>query len=290
MNATLKSHLLFILLTLDYKMIVESNPLTKEDNYQYLCQLKSSNVICIETEDNIDFDLIAECKRLSEGLNETEKALKQLLIYSNIVEIPENAFYDLTFESVRIANALRLERIHSKAFNLAMRATMTKFSVGYPSSLVSIAPDFDLYSALNSLENVQAIEISLKVNTSHDIPADAFANEQASLRSVEFISNKRYDENDVFTLNNLAGKQFRGLTNLNWMVFDGVNIENIGSDGFYFDKEPVNGTKEYAFIQFIDNQLVDKSFDRNCFVGSKKNIQLLFSKCTWNFPKTFRNI
>jgi hypothetical protein len=201
---------------------------TKCEDYVYKCVRKNSDELICDAQ-NQEFDIKAEFEYLSANLSESEKQFKTLdILNSEIVEIPENVFLDISFTSIEILNAQNLTRIHTNAFNNNTAYNLQqRFFIAKPSNLSNSPPDYDLYKALSSLVNVADIEISL-ADGSHEIPDNAFQDINGPQNNLKYLVFN-YDN---YRISRIGNQSFASLPSLTFLTFSQIPIDYITAQSF----------------------------------------------------------
>jgi hypothetical protein len=199
----------------------------KCEDYVYKCVRQNDDLIC--DAQNQEFDIKAEFEYLSANLSESEKQFNTLEITnSQIVEIPENVFLDISFLRIEIFNAQNLARIHTNAFNNNTAYNLQqRFFIAKPSNLSNLPPDYDLYKALSSLVSVGDIEISL-ADGSHEIPDYAFQDINGPQNNLKYLTFN-YDK---YKISRIGNEAFASLPSLAFLSFKQIPIDNISAHSF----------------------------------------------------------
>jgi hypothetical protein len=172
------------------------------------------------------FTITAEIEYLSQILSEDQKKFEKLLIMrTNIEEIPENVFQDISFNFVEIFNAENLKRIHTNAFNNNTVFNLReKFYISSPNELHNDPPDYDFWKAFSSLTYIKEIDISLEKGL-HEIPDNAFESINLSHNNLISFVFKRNN----FKITRFGNNAFSELTNLSALSFKDILIQNISA-------------------------------------------------------------
>jgi hypothetical protein len=230
-----------------------------------VCRIDGNNLNC--DANYTSFNITAEIEYLSQKLPENEKNFENLIIQrSNIEEIPENVFQDISFNLVQIYNANNLKRIHTKAFNNKTASNLRKqIYISFPTQLHSDPPDYDFWKAFSSLPYVKVLYLTLG-NGSHEIPENAFEpiNEpQKDLNYMVFQSNN-------FEISRIGSNAFSEIPNLLALSFEDILIHNISAKAFDFRN---NSTHELD-INFINCGLSETSLEEGVFSDAKRSLIL----------------
>ena len=225
--------------------------------YEYKCSFLSdlNKTLCEGQNDGQSFDIVKEFTRLSNILGQNKKNMKLLEIVNTSMEIlPENAFKDLTFESIMILEAKNLSVIHRNAFSEVLASNLINtFMIESPTNLVNIPPDYNFFEALNSLKNVDIIQISLKPSSVQQIPSYAFDKTMFNLRQLMFNAIP-ISGDSFYTISRIESNSFSGLSKVRLISFRHIFIENIFSKAF----EIYETSYERLTIDLVDCSLNDQ--------------------------------
>ena len=178
------------------------------------------NIICSDIE--YDFDLKTIFKNISHELVANVKHFESFkLINTSITEIPDNVFADIIFENIFIDTNPVLTRIHTNAFN-GTQDIVLSFSALY-SPIVSTGPDYDLFRAFKSLNNLEQIAFyNISIT---EIPDQAFD----ELINLVYISIK------YGNLKTIGQNIIRNFKNIDFIDFGHNIIDTIGDNAFTID-------------------------------------------------------
>jgi hypothetical protein len=216
------------------------------------------------------FDIRAEFQRISNSQPSDQKHFQTLLIYYvPIVELPENAFYDITFDEIDLHEMYSLTTINTNAFNGTSTTTQTLL-LSETIALINNPPNGDLYSAISSLTNLISVTIDLANNIAHEIPTDAFKQINGPQNNIEEIVFR-----GGFSISTISDRAFSAIPNLkNWIEFSFVPVFYISSQAFDFD-QPSN---DMLAIYLNGCGLNESSFDNNVFSGSQRPLYIDLGK------------
>jgi hypothetical protein len=211
-------------------------------------------------------DIQKELKAISDKLPHHNKHFGMFLLDAPIEELPENVFYDLTFDEIVVNNATNLTRIHPNSFNSTVNITKSYRNWDYYASKLSDDPSkFDLYAALSSLVNLEVISLSLEYNSVHKIPDYAFRDINGKQNSLEYI-----EFNGYFILSSIGNYAFYEIPNLSFIRFNSITIENISAHAFDF----YDSNERVLSIFMQNSSLNEKSFATGTFNNSKRPLQV----------------
>jgi hypothetical protein len=226
------------------------------------CQIEGIDLKCDANYQS--FNITAEIEYLSQTLSEDQKKFDKLLIMrTNIEEIPENVFQDISFNFVEIFNTENLKRIHTNAFNNNTVFNLReKFYISSPNKLRNDPPDYDFWKAFSSLTYIREIDISLEKGL-HEIPDNAFDRSHNNLISFVFKINN-------FKITRIGNNAFSELTNLSVLSFKDILIQNISAKAFDFR----NDSTEKLNIYFINCNISETSLEEGVFSHAKRPLFL----------------
>ncbi len=216
------------------------------------------------------FNITSEIEFLSQKLPEGQKRFENLIIKrTDIEEIPENVFQDISFNYVQIYNANNLKRIHTKAFNNNTAFNLRKqLYISLPNQLRNDPPDYDFWKAFSSLVYIKDLEISL-ADGSHEIPDNAFQQINGPQNDLSYIV---FDKNN-FEITRIGNYAFSAIPNLLIVDFAHVPIRTISSKAFDFN----TNSSEILNINFFDCSLTESSLEEGVFSDAKRPLTLDFS-------------
>jgi hypothetical protein len=161
---------------------------------------------------------------ISNHSDESGKHFRRFHLNNNATtELVEDVFTDITFDEIMIESAHNLTKIHSHAFTSTN--LYTKYFFVYKVPLLSISPDYSIYTALSSMVNIEKIEMRYTdINTVQSNAFNSFGI-QNKLKSI-WIHNS-----NVQTIGNNA---FYDLDNLEEIFLIYNDISSIASNAFHF--------------------------------------------------------
>jgi hypothetical protein len=211
-------------------------------------------------------DIQKELKAISDELSDEKKHFDMFVLDAPIEELPENVFYDLTFDEIVVNNATNLARIHYNSFNSTVNVSKSyRNYVYYASKLRNNPPKFDLYAALSSFVNLEVISLSLEYNSVHDIPDHAFRDINGKQNNLEYI-----EFNGYFILSRIGNYAFYDIPNLSFIRFNSITIKNISAHAFDF----YDSNERILSIFMQNSSLNEKSFAAATFSNSKRPLQV----------------
>jgi len=233
-----------------------------------ICQMTGKDLDCNANFGS--FNLKAEMGYLSNTLSGDQKNFETLIIrQTNIEELPENAFLDISFDYIEIFDTQNFKRIHTNAFNNNTVLYLKKqIYISLPSKLRNDPPDYDLWKALSSLANVVDIDISLD-DGSHEIPDNAFQvinGPQNNLLYMVF-------EPSNYTISRIGNNAFFELPNFSVLSFRGIPIVTIATNAFDFKTNSENPLT----INFENCSLTESSFEEAVFSNANRPLTLELS-------------
>jgi hypothetical protein len=219
----------------------------------------------------LSFNITAEIEYLSQILPENQTNFENLIIQrTDIEEIPENVFQDLSFNYVEIFNAENLKRVHTNAFNNKTAFNLRKrFYILSPNQLRNEPPNYNFWKAFSSLVYIKDLEISLG-DGSHEIPDKAFEPINGPQNDLMFIA---FDKNN-FEITRIGYNAFSELPNLNALSFHDNPIRNISAKAFDFK----TSSTTLLNINLLNCSLTEISLEEGVFADAKRPLSLDFSK------------
>ncbi len=255
---------------MDVFLILQMFSAINSQDYEYKCQIEWKSLNC---DTNFQyFNITIEMRFLSCNLSEEERNFERLIIQgTNIEEIPENVFQDISFKYVDIYNTKNLKRIHTNAFNNnnTVFNLRERFKISSPNQLRNDPPDYDFWKALSSLTYVSSIDISLG-DGSHEIPDYAFEpmnGEQNDLSRIVFESNN-------YEISRIGNYAFYRLPNLSALYFFHIPIRTISAQAFHLNK---NSTQKLS-ISFHNCILSQTSLEEGIFSDANRTLSIDFCK------------
>ena len=220
-------------------------------------------------------------KSISSHLNGTQKHFKKLTIYKtenlsldNYLVLNESSFWDITFDEFE---ATQIKMINNNAFGNSsfIIKRFTNLFESNDNFIRHSPPDYQIWKMLNSLINVEIVELGLDIN---EIPSDAFK-AKTNLKSISIHSN-----NNV-TIKRLS---FLNLDNLIELKFVSPNIKKIENEAFNFNST----SAKKLVLTFERCNFNSDSFESKSFDGIKTNFQIEFSSSKPNFlsESTFKSV
>lgn len=200
---------------------------------------------------------------LSPKLENSKKHFKQFYLNNTeINELPENTFEDITFEEIRIENALNLSSIHTKAFtaNNLLLKTLTVSNT----SLKNSPPDHNIFSAISQMVNIQTVVI--KYSLIDEIPDNAFQSLNGTDIKFKFID---LSFNFIAKLGNNA---FKNLPWLSDLQLENNEFDHISENAFNIGK-PDSGI---FHLSLHDCKLNSSSFEKGAFNNFNRSTFLHF--------------
>lgn len=214
-------------------------------------------------------------------MNGTQKHFKKLTIYKtenlsldHYLVLNESSFWDITFDEFE---ATQIKMINNNAFGKSS-STIKRINNLFESDghfLSNSPPNYDVWKVLNSLINVEIVELGLNIN---EIPPEAFK-AKTNLKSISIHS---YNQ---ITIKRLS---FLNLDNLVELKFVSSNIKKIQNEAFNF-----NSTSTKTFnLTFEQCNFNSDSFEPKSFDGIKPTFQIEFSSSKLNFisESTFKSV
>ncbi len=201
---------------------------------------------------------------LSTILKSDKKHLKGFFLNNTEVnELPENIFEDIIFETISIRDSKKFAKIHTKAF--AKFESHIKDIYVYNTSLKSSPPDYDLFTALSSMANLETIFITNSMI--EEIPDNAF-------RPLNGPQNKLYDIGLEYNkIKKFGNNAFKNLHFLNGLDLDHNSVNHIPKDAFSF-----NTTSKDIFDLYLQNlTLNSNSFEKGAFSNLNRPTFLHFN-------------
>jgi hypothetical protein len=216
------------------------------------------------------FNITAEIEFLSQRLPEDQKSFENLIIKrTNIEEIPENVFQDISFNYVEIFDAQNLKRIHTNAFNNKTAFNLCKqFYISSPNQLRNYEPDYNFWKAFSSLVCIKDLEISL-ADGSHEIPDNAFEPINGPQNDLMFMV---FDKNN-FEITTIGNNAFSELPNLNALSFHDIPIRKISAKAFDFK----TSSTTLLSINLLNCSITETSLEEGVFSDAKRPLSLDFS-------------
>jgi hypothetical protein len=230
-----------------------------------ICQINGKDLNC--DANYTSFNITAEIEYLSQTLLENEKSFENLMIQrTEIEEIPENVFQDISFNLVEIYNAENLNRIHTNAFNNKTAFNLRKqFYIMSPNQLRNEQTDCNFWKAFSFLSYIKVLYLSLS-DGSHEIPDNTFEtiNEpQNDLNYMVFESNN-------FEISRIGSNAFSEILNLFALSFEDILIHYISAKAFDFR----NNSTQKLDINFINCGLSETSSEEGVFYDAKRPLIL----------------
>jgi Leucine-rich repeat (LRR) protein len=212
------------------------------------CICKDSIISC---GDNGIIDLKAIFHQLDSGLGDGKKHFKQFYLNNTAIsELAENTFGNVTFDSIYIYSASNLSLIHTNAFT-AMNLVLKNFDVYY-TLLKNFPPNYDIFTALSHMSQVEAISISF--SKLEEIPENSFqplSGQQNNLTKVHFYNNN---------IKKIGNNAFQHLSSLKELNLYHNQIDHIQKDSFRF----LNKTALSELVMG-SNPLNSSSFEAGAF-------------------------
>jgi hypothetical protein len=230
-----------------------------------ICQIDGNDLKCDANYQT--FNITAEIEFLSQTLPEDQKGFENLIIKrTNIEEIPENVFQDISFNYVQIYNANSLKRIHTNAFNNNTAFNLRKqLYISLPNQLRNDPPDYDFWKAFSSLVYIKDLEISL-ADGSHEIPDNAFQQINGPQNDLSYIV---FDKNN-FEITRIGNYAFSEIPNLSILSFHDILIGSISANAFDFG----NNSNQTLTINLINCGLNETSLEEGVFSDAKRPLTL----------------
>ncbi len=164
------------------------------------CKCLDIGIIC---KGNEILNLKQVFQTLSRVMAKNEKHFKGFeLMQTNLEELEENTFYDITFDEIMISFNKHLRHINTKAFGVT--SNMTTKLVVFETPVENSAPNHDFFQALNTMRSLK--EINFKDLNITEIPANAFRPAVGFLNNLTSLSMKGFKKlrsDLLFELNNL---------------------------------------------------------------------------------------
>ncbi|CAG2175011.1 unnamed protein product, partial [Oppiella nova] len=109
---------------------------------------------------NESFNIKRTFEYISQSVHWKDRHFERLIINATeLHEIPEMAFGDIVFNELQVLNARKLHTIHTNAFG-ATRLHMKRLSITGADSLTTTTYQYNLFEALSSINNIQALEVT----------------------------------------------------------------------------------------------------------------------------------
>jgi len=234
-----------------------------------ICQINGKDLNC--DANYTSFNITAEIEYLSQTLPQNEKNFENLIIMrTEIEEIPENVFQDISFNFVEIFDAQNLKRIHTNAFNNNTSFNLRKqFYISSPNQLRNEPPNYNFWKAFSSLVYIKDLDISLD-NGSHEIPDNAFEPINGPQNDLLFIVL----EKNNFEITRIGNNAFSELPNLNSLSFHDIPIRNISAKAFDFK----TSSTTLLEINLLNCGLTESSLEEGVFSDAKRPLTLDLSK------------
>lgn len=232
------------------------------------CEYKNSteetNIYC---DGENEYDLKAKFSYLSETLPDDQKDLNGFYLWNGgIKELPENVFHDITFREIIFSGANNLTHIHSQAFT-ATSLTVTTFMNHMDNRLVNKMPEYNFYSAISSLVNLQMLILNLDSRNVHEMPWFSFRPLNGIASNLASIYFYGYDK---IILGNYAFYEF---PNLNMIYLREHQIDYVPIHAFEFRQS----SQTPLTIQLAKNNLNGSSFEVNSLLNTKRPVYLELS-------------
>ncbi len=227
----------------------------------YECDVQYPNVIICDTDQN--FDIKEEFQRISLNLTNNEKHFTEFRLWNApINELPENTFADITFNEIGIHKTQNLTFIHTNAF-IGLTANITqRLSLTQTNKLSNNPPDNDIFAAFSSLVNSESLVICLESNKSHEIPENAFSNNNNLLKNLIEIEFK-----GDFSISQISNNSLIGLPDLKtWVAFSFIPVQYISARAF----DLPNASNNTMEISLQNCSLTESSFESGVFSGSQR--------------------
>ncbi len=241
----------------------------------YECDVQYPNIINCDTDQN--FDIKKEFQRISQNLTNNEKHFTEFrLSNAPINELPENTFEDIIFNEIGIHRTENLTFIHTNAF-IGPTANVTRSLTLTQTNKLSNNPtdNYDIYAAFSSLVNSETLVICLESNKSHEIPENAFSNNNDLLKNLNEIEFK-----GDFSISKINNNSFIGLPDLKtWVTFSFIPVEYISARAF----DLLNASNYTMEISLQNCSLTESSFESGVFSGSQRTLMIDLSNSNYYF-------
>jgi hypothetical protein len=240
----------------------------------YECDVQYPNTVNCDTDQS--FDIKEELQRISQNLTDSVKHFTEFrLSNAPINELPENTFADITFNEIGIHKTENLTFIHTNAFSGPTANVTQRVFLTQTNKLSNNPTDNDIFAAFSSLVNSESLVICLESNKSHEIPENAFSNNNDPLKNLIEIEFK-----GDFSISKINNNAFIGLPDLKtWVVFSFIPVEYISAGAF----DLPNASNNTMEISFQDCSLTESSFESGVFSGSQRPLMIDLSNSNYYY-------
>ncbi len=199
---------------------------------------------------------------MSNALNDDKKHFTEFFLgNTNITELTENTFSDITFDRIRLNGAINLRRFDNFAFGANSFITKNFEAVN-----TSLENSLNIFTALSLLKNLETIIIN--VSNISEVPDNAFrplVGQQKNLISVDLSSNQ---------IIKVGKNAFQYLTALKRIDLTWNRINNIADNAFSF----INGSNEQISILLYHNQINESSIKPSAFNELRRPAKITLDK------------
>jgi Leucine-rich repeat (LRR) protein len=188
------------------------------------------NELVISCEGSGELPLKKFFRYLSENTGDSRKSFQKFVLTNTfITTLEENTFADITFDTIELVGATNLLSIHRGAFEITNQfiKTFTAKDTSLSSCMKTDCQDFELFSALSSLTNLENLTITNSKIT--HIPEKAFHSlngDFKNLKTIDLSSNK---------IQKIGDNAFSRLPSLTNLSLTGNAIDAIYDKSFAFD-------------------------------------------------------